>query len=224
LNSSPRKGDRNGVPALGETEQRIPDVAILERRDGVRVASGTAVLADPAMQIAPVECLLPEAEEQHEYFLVLRDRETLRIVTLIELLSPANKRSGSVGRAQYLEKRQEILLSRTNLVELDLLRGGHRLPMQSRLPPGDYYALVRRGWRRRRADVFAWTLRLKLPTIPIPLQEAEPEPTLDLQTAFEWSYERAAYQDSLDYSQKLDPPPAAEDAMWIEELLRVSHG
>jgi hypothetical protein len=153
---------------------------------------------------------------------VLRDRQTLRIVTLIELLSPTNKRPGSEGREQYLDKREEILQSRTNLVELDLLRGGQRLPMQTELPPGDYYALVRRGWRRHRAAVYAWTLRQKMPPIPIPLQKDEPEPTLDLQAALDLSYDRAAYQDSLDYSQSLQPPARAEDADWLKEVLRAN--
>ena len=162
---------------------------------------------------------LPEAEEHREYFLVLRDRETLRIVTLIELLSPSNKRAGSDGREQYLDKREEVVQSQTNLVELDLLRGGQRLPMQTKLPEGDYYALVRRGWHRRRVSVYAWTLRQKMPPIPIPLQKDEPEPTLDLQAALDQSYDRAAYQDSLDYSQALQPPARPEEADWIKELL-----
>lgn len=205
-----------------EPDQAIPDVAILEGRRGSRSSSGTALLAEPTAAIVPVECLLPEAEEHHEYFLVLRDRKTLRIVTLIELLSPTNKRAGRQGRDRYLEKRDEILQSRTNLVELDLLRGGQRLPMQTALPPGDYYALVRRAWRRRRAAVYAWTLQQKMPPIPIPLRNDEPEPTLDLQAAFDLTYDRAAYQDSLDYSQPLRPPIAAEDADWLRALLGVS--
>jgi hypothetical protein len=205
-----------------EPGQVIPDVAILERRGLSRSSTGTALLDDTTAAVAAVECLLPEAEELHEYYLVLRDQETLRIVTLIELLSPTNKRVGSEGREQYLEKREEILHSRTNLVELDLLRGGQRLPMQTDLPPGDYYALVRRGWRRRRAAVYAWTLQQKMPPIPIPLKQDEPEPTLDLQAAFDLSYDRAAYQDSLDYSQALQPPARAEEAAWIRELLSAN--
>jgi hypothetical protein len=203
-------------------DQIIPDVAILERRGVFRSSAGTVLLAEPTATIAPVECLLPEAEELHEYYLVLRDRETLRIVTLIELLSPTNKRAGSEGREQYLEKREEVLQSRTNLVELDLLRSGQRLPMQSELPPGDYYALVRRGWRRRRAAVYAWTLQQPMPPIPIPLQNEEPEPTLDLQAAFNLTFDRAAYQDSLDYSQAIQPPARAEEGNWIRELLTAN--
>jgi hypothetical protein len=205
-----------------EPDQAIPDVAILERRGISGSPPGTAMLDEATSSITAVECLLPEAEEHREYFLVLRDRETLRIVTLIELLSPTNKRAGSEGREQYLDKREEILQSRTNVVELDLLRGGRRLPMQSELPRGDYYALVRRGWRRRRVAVYAWTLRQKMPPIPIPLQKDEPEPRLDLQAALDLSYDRAAYQDSLDYSQALQPPARQEDADWIKELLSAN--
>jgi hypothetical protein len=201
-----------------EPSQAIPDVAVLERRGIPESSPGTALLDETASTIAAVECLLPEAEEHREYYLVLRDRETLRIVTLIELLSPTNKRARSEGREQYLDKRQEILQSRTNLVELDLLRGGLRLPMQTELPQGDYYAVVRRGWRRRRAAVYAWTLRQRMPPIPIPLQKDEPEPTLDLQAALDLSYDRAAYQDSLDYAQALQPPARPEDADWIQGL------
>ena len=202
--------------------QVIADMAILERRDNSPASQDPAASRQSAAAIGPVECLLPEAEELHEYYLVLRDRETSQVVTLIELLSPANKRAGSEGRSQYLDKREEVLHSRTSLVELDLLRGGRRLPMQDPLPRGDYYALVCRGWRRRRAAVYAWTLHHRLPAIPIPLKEDEPEPTLDLQAAFDIAYERAAYQDSLDYSQPLKPPAHPQDADWLRALLGQS--
>ncbi|MFV1967360.1 MAG: DUF4058 family protein [Pirellulaceae bacterium] len=205
-----------------ELDQAIPDVAILERRGISGSTPGTALLGESTPAIAAVECLLPEAEEHREYFLVLRDRETFRIVTLIELLSPTNKRAGSKGREHYLDKREEILQSRINLVELDLLRGGRRLPMRTELPEGDYYALVRRGWRQRRAAVYAWTLRQKMPPIPIPLQKDEPEPKLDLQAALDLSYDRAAYQDSLDYSQALQPPARPEDTDWLKEMVSAN--
>jgi hypothetical protein len=58
-----------------------------------------------------------------------------------------------------------------------------------------------------------------MPPIPIPLQKDEPEPTLDLQAALDLSDDRAAYQDSLDYSQTLQPPAREEDAGWLRELL-----
>src|SRR5688500_10610589 len=120
--------------------------------------------------VQPVECRLPMPQERRETFLVIRERETMEIVTVIETLSPANKRASSDGREQYLAKREEILRSRTNLVEIDLLRGGKRLPAQG-MPTGDYYALVSRGHKRPRTDVYAWSIRQPLPEIPIPLKQ-----------------------------------------------------
>ncbi|MEX2173495.1 MAG: DUF4058 family protein [Pirellulaceae bacterium] len=156
----------------------------------------------------------PSPQERRETFLVIREQQTMEIVTVIETLSPANKRASSDGREQYLAKREEILASRTNLVELDLLRGGKRLPVVG-MPPGDYFAVISRGYRRPRADVFAWTLRQSLPKIPIPLKKGEPEASLDLQHALTTVYDRARYQLSLRYGSSLSVPLSEADAAWL---------
>jgi hypothetical protein len=143
----------------------------------------------------------------------------MEVVTVIEVLSPANKRPGSDGRRQYLEKREEVLLSPASLIELDLLRGGERLPMAAPLPAGDYYAIIARGWRPRRADVYAWSLRQPLPTIPVPLAGEDPDVPLDLQAAFATLYDRAVYAVSLDYRHVIEPPLAEADAAWAQEVL-----
>jgi hypothetical protein len=52
-----------------------------------------------------------------------------RLVTTIEVLSPTNKRPNSPGWDLYLRKRQSLMLGGVNLIEIDLLRGGQRLPM-----------------------------------------------------------------------------------------------
>jgi hypothetical protein len=177
----------------------------------------TYVESDPSVKDAR-----RSREERRETYLVIREVETLEIVTVIETLSPANKRASSDGRDQYLQKREEILRSRTNLVELDLLRGGKRLPMVS-VPPGDYYAIVSRGNRRPRADVYAWTLLQPLPTISIPLKPGEPEVPLDLQQAFTAVYDRARYHLSLNYAAPLATPLSEADAAWLEQR-RVARG
>lgn len=58
----------------------------------------------------------------------IRDVANRELVTAIELLSPTNKRGS--GREEYLAKRRRILLSTAHLMEIDLLRGGHRVPMK----------------------------------------------------------------------------------------------
>lgn len=158
-----------------------------------------------------------DERERRESFLVIRERQTMEIVTIIETLSPANKRSSSDGRQQYLAKREEILQSRTNLVELDLLRGGKRLPMLE-MPTGDYFAIVSRGYRQPRADVFHWTIQQPLPTILIPLKKGEAEVPLDLRQVFAMVYDRARYQLSLNYSAILSVPLTEADANWMRQL------
>lgn len=192
----------------------VPDVVVAE--------GGRAATSQPASTVAtlePVQCVLPMPVTRRESFLVIRDRESREVVTVIEVLSPANKRSGSDGRREYLEKRDDILQSQSHLMEIDLLRGGERLPVRSPLPPGDYYAIVSRREERPHADVFSWSLRDPLPTIPVPLLRDDGEVPLNLAEAFALVYRRKRYDLSLDYSAKLSPPPTTDDAHWVEQLL-----
>ena len=116
------------------------------------------------------------------------------------LLSPTNKRRGADGRDIYLEKRQEILDSQSHFVELDLLRGGRRLPIRTKSSLGThYYALVSRRGRRPRADLYHWSLRQPMPTILIPLANGDADVPLNLQTAFSVVYDRARYDLSVSY-------------------------
>ena len=71
---------------------------------------------------------LPMLEEVQERYLEVREVGSGQVVTVIEVLSPKNKRTGE-GRQAYLSKRQRILASQTHLIEIDLLRGGESLPM-----------------------------------------------------------------------------------------------
>ena len=160
-----------------------------------------------------------EEYEQRETYLVIRERKNMEDVTVIETLSPANKRNGD-GRREYLEKRDEVISSKAHLVELDLLRGGERMPMPTPLPPGDYYAVISRRYRRPRAEVYAWTLRDALPTIPIPLRKGDDDALLDLQSAFSTVYARARYDLSVQYGAELYPPPGQSDAEWIQSRLK----
>jgi hypothetical protein len=161
-------------------------------------------------------CELPMPIERQETYLVIRDRETMRVITVIELLSPSNKRSRGDGRHEYMMKRQEILSSPTHLVELDLLRGGLRLPVIGTLPPGDYYAIVSRANRRPKCEVYSWTLNDKLPVIPIPLQHDDPDATQPLQEVFDIVYQRARYDLSVKYTAPLDPPLTPDELKWVD--------
>src|SRR3712207_9248145 len=69
-------------------------------------------------------------EEHREAFVeIYEGTPERRLVTCIEVLSPSNKRPGTPGWDLYLRKRQSLMLGGVHLVEIDLLRGGQRLPM-----------------------------------------------------------------------------------------------
>jgi hypothetical protein len=176
-----------------------PDVAILKPEDGFLSGGTATALADEPMLLT-----LPVPEQQEEVFLTIRERATMEVVTVIEVLSPGNKRLGADGRREYLAKREAVLASFTSLVELDLLLEGERLPTVQRLPPADYYAFVCRGYRRPRVEVYRWTLKKPLPSVPIPLKRPDPDVVVDLQAVFTTVYDRAGYDYSLDYRHPLE--------------------
>jgi hypothetical protein len=157
-------------------------------------------------------------EQKRETFLTIRRTGEKAVITVLELLSPDNKRRGAKGRRLYLRKRNLVLDSRTNLVELDLLRGGQRLPMCDPLPAAQYYALVSRAGHAE-ADVYAWNLGDPLPPVPIPLAAGDGDVLLDLQQVFTTVYDRAGYDYTLDYAGPVVPPLSDPDSAWADALL-----
>jgi hypothetical protein len=193
-----------------------PDVAIeLEsaRRVTSREEAGAVGVAEP------VTLTLPMPAEHREAYLTVRLRKPRRVVTVIEVLSPTNKKPRTLGREVYTAKRDGVLECKTHLVELDLLRGGERMPTVEPLPPADYFALVSRSSRRPKADVYPWSLRQALPSIPIPLEPEDPDVVLDLQATFTAVYDRACMDYSLDYEGEVEPPLSEADAQWAKSLL-----
>jgi hypothetical protein len=187
-----------GGPPVSTEEQEAEAVAVLEPDEAV-------------------ECLLQYEEEVTEPYLVIKQAETHEIVTVIETLSPSNKRSGTVGHQEYLAKRDQLLHSTAHFVELDLLRGGERPPVSRGRPQGDYFVLISEFERRPRALFHAWRLRQRMPTVRIPLLDGE-SVSLNVQEAFNTVYERARYHLRIDYTTPLDPPVSEADADWIKSI------
>ena len=189
-----------------------PDVFVSDTGHGWREYAGGAVAT-----LAPVRNRLPMPKRRRSY-LTIRTKEFREVVTVIELLSPSNKARGD-GQAEYLGKRANMQSSTVNLVELDFLRGGQRLPAADPLQPGDYFAFVSRPTVRPGIDVYGWSLRDRLPAIPIPLAEPDPDVLLDLQDVFTTTYDRAGYDYALNYRAAVRPPLTADDAAWVAECL-----
>ena len=107
-----------------------------------------------------------------------------------------------------------------DLIEIDLLRQGQRVPMQQPLPPAPYFVFVSRAERRPIIEVWPIQLNMRLPAIPVPLQAEDAEVTLDLQLALNTIYDTLNYDLIIDYTQPPQPPLEGDEAIWTSELLR----
>lgn len=188
----------------------IPDVAVLTGK----TAEPTSSAATVSLPVQPEQVTVPVAEEVNEWYLEIREVGTGSVVTVIELLSPKNKRPGE-GRRACERKRNRVLASATHLVEIDLLRGGKPFPIRSE-NLGDYRILICRGERRPTGELYAFGLRQPIPPVPIPLMLGEVEPILELQPLLDRVYEKGRYYLAIDYTQ---PPLSEEDTWWAEMLL-----
>lgn len=197
-----------------ETGRIRPDALVVERRSSTPPTSPGAA-GGVAVPEAPVMLRLPQVEVERQVYLEVRRRDTGRVVCVIEVLSPINKARG-FGQQEYLAKRAAVLQSSAHLVEIDLLRGGERLPMEQPLPPATYYVIISHA--DLRPDCGVWPIRLqdRLPTIPVPLGDDALPVSLDLQAALDTVYDAAVYADMLDYSQGTEPPLSPADAAWAE--------
>ena len=171
----------------------------------------------------PLVLELPDTAVQR--FIEIREaRSEDRVVTVLEVLSPTNKRPGA-GRAKYERKREELDEAGVNLVEIDLLRGDERRLGSPSLviPDGHraaYAACVHRGGVPGAYEVYAFALRERLPAFRIPLRETDADVLLDLQGIVDQAYRHGAYDD-LDYAVPPSPPLDPDDAAWADALLRA---
>lgn len=170
-------------------EVGIPDVSVISPKSGTTQTPSIATL--PA-QSEFVTVTIPVPQEIREGYLEIREVATGRVITVIEVLSPTNKRAGK-GREAYEEKRRTVLSSPTHLIEIDLLRSGKPMPILSKIQPTDYRILVARKNRRPLAQLYAFNIQEEIPKFLLPLQLEDTEPLVDLQSLFVEVYEQAGF-------------------------------
>ncbi len=162
---------------------------------------------------------------QRETFLEIRAVGSHDVVTVIEVITPANKYGAGHGRQEYREKQDQMLGSSASLVEIDLLRRGAPVVVA---PPGhlltlprfDCLACVSRASDRRGVEVYAVSIRQRLPRIAIPLRDPDPDVVLDLPAVFAQVYDNGAYSTRVDYSQSPPEPFRPDDESWVDALLQ----
>jgi hypothetical protein len=203
--------DRNSV-LIG-----IPDVAIARSLKPTTQKSSNIAIASPPVK--PVTVNIPIPEEIRETYLEVREIATGEVITVIELLSPKNKRQGE-GRKAYQTKRLQILGSSTHLVEIDLLRAGESMPILDNNIKSDYQILVSRSQLRPRAELYPFNLSEVIPAFFLPLQKEDIEPLVDLQNVIQDLFDRAGLDLAIDYNSEPVPPIQETDLIWVNELLK----
>ncbi|MEH2361356.1 DUF4058 family protein [Nostoc sp.] len=177
------------------------------------------IIAVAAPPKKPITVNVPILEEVREGYLEVREVGTGEIVTVIEILSPKNKRTGE-GRKAYESKRQQILGSFTHLVEIDLLRGGEPMPILGNQIKSDYRILVSRSESRPKAELYPFGLQEQIPAFLLPICREDTEPLVDLQILLHGVYDRAGFDLAIDYNREPVPPLGEVDAAWVYELLK----
>ncbi|MGK7890255.1 MAG: DUF4058 family protein [Leptolyngbyaceae cyanobacterium] len=203
----------------------IPDAVVLA---GTHQSPSQPYRSQPSQEIAPDRAVnsgqpqtvtLPMPEEVKERYLEVREVGSNEVITVIEVLSPKNKRQGK-SRTLYQKKRQGILSSPSHLIEIDLLRANSAMPMQGVTHLPHYHVLVSRAEQRPQADLYTARVRDPLPEFPLPLKSPDESVWVDLQAIASGVYERASYDLRIDYSQPVPPPAfSGEDQAWIATIL-----
>ncbi|MEG4959495.1 MULTISPECIES: DUF4058 family protein [unclassified Microcoleus] len=194
----------------------IPDVTVQRSPSPTNPTSSNVAVAAPPVTALKVR--LPVPVEFREAYLEIRDTATREVVTVIELLSPANKRPGK-GREMYEAKREKVFGSRTHMIEIDLLRSYQPMLVFDNDIEANYRILVSRGNQRPWADLYLFNLPDMIPAFPLPLRAGDAEPIVDLQGLLNGVYDRAAYDFRIDYTAAPVPALSESDAAWADALL-----
>lgn len=206
------------IVEIAERHNIRPDVGVWQPQP----PSGVGASAGAVSTATPVESAVEMEVPLRLYTVEVHETDTWHLVTAIEILSPVNKRSSHEAYHDYQRKRRALLRSATHLMEIDLLRGGERPPLARPVPQAPYYVTLSRVNRRPYVDV--WPIRLweKLPVLPVPLLDPDPDASLDLGMIVAAVYDRGAYVRLIDYNRP-PPPPALSDteAVWLDEHLRT---
>lgn len=197
-----------------------PDISAVEQQatfGGRQGELAGVAIADP------FEVPIPSEAPTQRRLEIVDSSSGNRIVTVIELLSPANK-TMPAGRAAYRKKQSEYIQGRVNLVEIDLLRCGEFvLAMPEAEWPtihqAPYNICIRRVNRPWVAAGIGIQLQDKLPNIAIPLRGQDRDVALELQPIIDACYRDGRYY-AIDYGRPVSPPFSEVEASWVNSIIQ----
>jgi hypothetical protein len=166
----------------------------------------------------PVGVIVPVREVVRESYLAVQHPRTSEVVTVIEMLTPGNKTPGP-GREYYLQVRNAALWRGINVVEIDLRRGGQRIPLLEGPQGYDYSVLVCCAGDPRSSRLYPFSMREPAPSFPVPLSPDEPEVCIGLSELLANAYEGGGFGLVVDYGITPAPALSGADAEWAAALL-----
>ncbi len=216
----PRQTSEAALPNISITRTYSPklDAESVDLKSDDEEEGDLAVAVKPSKKIVLKVPSLAPVELNSIY---VRRIEGEELITVIELLSPVNKRQGK-ERHKYLMKRLSFFDSAVHVVELDLLREGPRMPFEGTVPECDYLFMVSRSYQRPECEVWPLSIRDPLPILPIPVLPSDRDVQLDVGQALRVAYERARYDLRVDYSVPPVPRLKPSEAEWAQSLMNPS--
>jgi hypothetical protein len=227
-----RMQERVYIESPGARHEYYPDVRVVERPRRPAAGGRTAV-AEPASTTraddgapTPAEPIVIHLDTEpitEGYIEIVDVKSGHRVITSIEVLSPANKHAGD-GQRLFLQKREDMTRAGVNTVDIDLVRAGDQVLMIAREqnPPShrtDYQICVWRASQPGSVLVYRAPLRERLPVISIPLRPDDRDALLDLQLVLDQCDRNGGYDD-IDYADEPEPRLKKADAEWADALLR----
>jgi len=191
--------------------EKLPDDLAARSEESV-------TLSDPGEDLLKFEFRNSNFPEETHRWIEIKEAGG-RLVTVIEILSPANKTPA--GRRKFDDKLAEFWKRGVSTVEIDLIRGGTGAAAArggSNWPAEEHQIIVTRRGRVSHHEVYPCPLREPLPVFRIPLRRHEPDLLFDLQPSISRCYEKGRY---WLLNVAADPCPALreEDLAWAREIL-----
>lgn len=160
-------------------------------------------------------------EEHREETIEIRHRSDGRLITLIDIVSPANKTTES-GRQAYLQRHRSARAEHANVTEIDLVLQGK--PMfeyaPEDLPDRDYAVVVTRATQPNRPEFYPCALQKRLPKFRLPMAADDRDTIVDLHTTFLRSFEQGSFGEQIDYARDPATTLAPENQQWLDAFLK----